>query len=451
MNKDYILNNPDDFSAEELFDFISQDIITLDQLKESGNLDASRRKSIVAIQTKSEKEQDAAWEEVRHGNESILSDYITKYPSGKYVLEAKQRIDTLERQRANALAEKQSLLDKIRRNPNIYDPNKVINYLEKGILTNSDLINCSIPQSAIDNLGNVQPPNLQIGITPTSIPSGYTEVYFWGGTGSGKTCALGAILQMAEQKGYLNLATGPGYLYANQLKNIFSDDGVANDYLPAASPVETTQYLPFTLKRPKEKHSRSVSLIELSGEIFKCFFHKNAGQELPTQSHVNTFNSLNTFLNSNNRKIHFFFIDYNRDNKPDGNGLRQSDYLSAASTYFKNNQVFGKTTDAIYVVLTKSDLLSDDEGNTISQDKRVENAIKHLNQSNYSAFINTLKDICKKYSINSGKLTVEPFSLGKVYFQQICDFDGSAAASIVEILMDRISESKKSLLDIFNN
>ena len=64
--------------------------------------------------------------------------------------------------------------------------------------------------------------------------------------------------------------------------------------------------------------------------------------------------------------------------------------------------------------------------------------------------INTLKDICKKESINAGVLTVEPFSLGKVYFQQICDFDGSSASAIVEILMDRVPACRTSILDVFN-
>jgi hypothetical protein len=77
---------------------------------------------------------------------------------------------------------------------------------------------------------------------------------------------------MAEQKVILNLATGPGYLYANQLKIYFSDDGVANDYLPAASPVETTQYLPFTLKRPKEKTQHVPSQLNLVVNTFKCVF-----------------------------------------------------------------------------------------------------------------------------------------------------------------------------------
>ncbi len=148
--------------------------------------------------------------------------------------------------------------------------------------------------------------------------------------------------------------------------------------------------------------------------------------------------------------MHFFFIDYDRENKPDDNGMKQSDYLASASTYFKNNAVFGTTTDAIYVVLTKSDLMLDDSGNPISNDRKIEYAKNHLNGHNYLSFVNTLKDNCKKYSINGGKLTVEPFSLGKVYFRDICDFDGTSAANIVEILMERIAGTKKSILDIFN-
>jgi hypothetical protein len=398
-----------------------------------------------------EKADDDAWETIRYGNEITLIDWVNNNPNNRHLQDAKNRVNFLQDERVKILSQKQGIIDNIRRNPNTYSPNEIKGFLRNSTFTEQDLHDCGIPQGAIDNLDKIQAPNLHLGYTPTSIPDGYTEVYFWGGTGSGKTCALGAILHMAEQKGYLNIATGPGYLYANQLKNIFSDDGTANDFLPAPSPVETTQYLPFTLKNPTERQSRSVSLIELSGEIFKCFFYKNGGQGFPTQSHENTFNSLNTFLKSNNRKVHFFFIDYDRENRPDKDSLKQSDYLAAASTYFGNNKVFGNTTDAIYVVLTKSDLLLDENGNSVPKNKRVDYAKHHLNDNNYKAFINTLKDNCKKHSINGGKLTVEPFSLGKVYFKEICDFDGSAASNIVEILMERIPGTRKSILGEFLN
>lgn len=448
MEKNKILANVASLTAEQLFDEIKAGNVTRGELMNTGNLDDTKRRKIDSLQLQLDSIDNEDWERAKYGNEFALSDYITKHPAGKYVAEAKQKIDFLERQRANANAQKQTILNNIQRNPNSYPPAKIIEFLQNGICE-SDLLNCNIPQAAIDNLHNIVTPKLELGQTPNSIPPGFTEVYFWGATGSGKTCALGAVLQMAQQKGYLNIATGPGYRYAHQLKGIFSDDSIANDYLPGPTPLENTQYLPFTLKRPNERGTRSVSLIELSGEIFKCFFDKNEGRELQS-SHIDTFESLNSFLKNNNRKIHFFFVDYNRENRPDSNMLTQSDYLSAASTYFRNNKIFGKSTDAIYVVLTKSDLLRDETGKSISYEKRVEYAKKYLNENNYKSFINTLKDICKKESINAGVLTVEPFSLGKVYFQQICDFDGQSASAIVDILMERITPYRRSILDVFN-
>ena len=462
MEKKDFLNNIEDLSAQQLADGIIQGIVTLEELRATNNLDNTKRKAVVkiiaekeneiiAVQTQKDKEEDDAWEKAKYGNENSFRDYIANFPTGKYVREAKDRIDDLESRRRNQRAQRQNILDKIKQNPNSYSPTEILEYLENGTITIDELINyCEVPQSAINNLDKIKTPFLQLGETPSSIPDGYTEVYFWGGPGSGKTCALGAVLQMAEKKGYLNIATGPGYNYANQLKNIFSHNSEADDFLPAPSPVETTQYLPFSLKRVNEGVVRSVSLIELSGEIFKCFFYKNAELQLPTQSHEDTFNSLNNFLKSDNRKIHFFFIDYNKENRPDEDGKTQGDYLSAASTYFENNNVFNKSTDAIYIVLTKSDLMLDQNGNAINEYNERLNLAKDYLMSNYLAFINTIKNSCKKYSINGGKLEVEPFSLGKVYFKQICDFEGTAAEKIVEILLERIHGTRRSIFDILN-
>ncbi|MDR1937442.1 MAG: hypothetical protein LBQ73_02945 [Tannerellaceae bacterium] len=444
MDKDQILGNVDSLTAENLFGFISEGKVTLDELRKTDNLDPIKLQAILKLQkNECDQKDDDAWKLARYADEAALNDYISKYPAGRHVQEAKDNIESLKQ-----TGNKQKILDKIKRNPNSYSPDQIQSFLKNKTITESELKDCNIPQSAIDNLSKVKSPTLNLGKTPDSIPDGYTEVYFWGGTGSGKTCALGAVLHMAEKKRYLNIAEGRGNLYAIQLKNIFNADGNANDFLPAPSPVDTTQYLPFTLKYPEEKVSRSVSLIELSGEIFKCFLYQNSEQPFPTESHEKTFNSLNTFLESNNYKIHFFFIDYDRENSPDAQGIKPSDYLAAAATYFKNNAVFEKNTVAIYVILTKSDLLIDENDKPVTgYDKRVKYSKKYLENQNYESFINALKDNCKKYSINNGKLTIEPFSLGKVYFKVICDFDGSAAEKIIEILMKRIVGTKKNILD----
>ena len=451
MDKQYILGHVEDLSAEDLAKSINQGIVTLDEIRKTERLDGSKRNAISKLIKAAEQADDNAWETVRGADEPTLRDWIINNPGNKHIQDAKNRINYLQEERNRINNQRQGILDNIRRNPNKYTADKIRDFLKNGIIQEQELRDyCNVPQSAIENLNSIKAPPLDLGATPDSIPEGFTEVYFWGYTGSGKSCALGAILHMAEIRGYLNLTKGPGNKYAINLKNIFTDDGKANDFLPAPTPLESTQYLPFTLKRPNESRSRSVSLIELSGEVFRCFSNIMSNEQFPTKSHENTFNSLNTFLKSNNRKIHFFFIDFDRENKPDDNGIKQSDYLAAASNYFKSNAVFDNSTDAIYVVLTKSDLMRDDEGNPVKREEWMGYAKKHLNGHNYLAFINTLKDICRKYSINGGRLTVEPFSLGRVYFGGICDFDGTSAERIVEILMNRISGTRKSILDVLN-
>jgi hypothetical protein len=443
MDKSFILSHVEDFTAQQMFEFICQGIVTLEELKNTGNLDASMRKEIMKLQIARDKEDDNAWFSMRY-TEQGCRDYLEQYPTGKHVEEAQQQIDYLEQQRMAGERDREDILRKIRQDSNAFPPGMIRQYLNEGILERNDLINCGIPDAIINRLNdNVVPPILQLGDTPDSIPLGYTEVYFWGIPGSGKTCALSAVLSTAEKMGYLEIAQGPGYNYTVLLKNIFSHK---ISLLPAASPVDTTQYLPFTLKKPDEKYARSVSLIELSGEIFQCFLHKNANISLPTQQHEDTFDTLIRFLNGGNRKIHFFFVDYDKENNPDANGYTQSDYLNAAATFFndKKNNLFSKTTDAMYVVLAKSDLME------CGKHERVEQVSQYLQNNNFATFVNSLRNRCRENSINAKRILGTPFALGRVYFQHFCMFDDETSRNIIDILMRRIEPKKESILDFFN-
>ena len=287
---------------------------------------------------------------------------------------------------------------------------------------------------------------MKLGKTPESIPEGFTEVYLWGIPGSGKTCALSAILGTAERMGLLALGSGEGRGYAMKLKNIFDVDEDSNyAILPPPTPLEKTQYLPFTLRKKNESDARSVSLIELSGEIFKCFTflanNSDSDQQLPSQIE-DTFNTLTNYLQSKNRKIHFFFIDYDKGNKVDEDGIRQSDYLDAARLYFEENHIFDRTTDAIYIVLTKSDLLRCLPENLL-------NETRNYMTNRFDSFINTMRNICQR-NVAGGQLYFEPFSIGEVFYKGICKFDESASKRIIEILMNRIQPAKKNLLEFLN-
>lgn len=445
MDKDSILDNVEDFSADQLCDFIKQGIVTLDELRGTGNLDASKRKTIQACLNKDIKEEEEFWSNVQYQHtESAYNDYLTKHPNGQYNTAARKVLNHLEQERIEENREKNRILSAIEKNPNAYPPGMIRRYLNDGSLSRTSLLDIGIPDDIIDRLNNHDlPPEWELGKTPSSIPDGYTEVYFWGIRGSGKTTALSAVLSTADKMGVLEIAQGPGYNYMLQLQNLFDGD-IAT--LPSGTNTDVTQYLPFTLKKPNEKNYRSVSLIELSGEIFQCFLYKNANKPLPTIQHEETFNSLLRFLQGNNRKLHFFFIDYDKGNNKDQDGYTQANYLNAAATFFNNPEynIFGQTTDAIYVVTTKSDLMP---GN---KESRIEQVNKYLSENNFTSFVNALKAKCATHSINNGRLLATPFSLGKVYFTEICDFDDVTSRNIIDILMRRIPMSKKSILDIFN-
>ena len=442
MDRDYILNHIEDCAAEQLFEFINQGNITLDDLKNTGNLDATKRTAIVRLQNACNQKDDNAWENARH-TEQDCRDYLSNYPSGRHATEAQQEINKFEQQRNQENANRNRIVERVRSNPNSFTPGMLCQYLKDETITTDDLSSAGIPDEIINRLNNVASPQLQLGNTPQSIPDGYTEVYFWGIPGSGKTCALAAVLSTAEKMGYLEIAQGPGYDYMVRLKNIFSN---RISFLPAASPVDTTQYLPFALKKPDEKFSRSVSLIELSGEIFQCFLLKNANRPLPSLQHDETFDSLIRFLTGDNRKIHFFFVDYDVENNPDADGYTQADYLNAAATFFNDRRqnLFSSTTDAIYIALTKSDLMPCEKSERVNQLK------EYLQDNNFAAFVNSLRAKCSENSINAKRILGTPFALGKVYFQQMCVFDDDTSKNIIDILMRRIEPKKQSILDVFN-
>lgn len=439
MNKEDILNRIGNYNAQQLFEFIDQGIVSLDELRTTGDLDASTRRAITSLQNENKIVEDEAWEASKNTEEGCKT-YLEKFPAGRYVEIARQQINTYESIRQQELAKKDEVLRKLRNNLNSFSSEEVQRFLKNGTISRIELVNAGIPEGVIERLNNIILPELKMGKTPKSIPDGYTEVYFWGIPGSGKTCVLSAVLSTANREGYLEIAQGPGYDYTTRLKNIFAN---STSILPPPSPADSTQYLPFVLRKENDD-PRSVSLIELSGEIFQCFYDKNAGKDLPTPQHEETLDSLLRFLDGDNRKLHFFFIDYEKKNNLDVGGLTQADYLEAAATYFQDNNIFSKSTDAIYIVVTKSDLMSS-TGNV-----KVNDINDYLQNENFTSFINSLKARCKENSINSGKILGTHFSLGQVYFDQICDFNPETSKNIIDILIRRIAPNKKSILDVLN-
>lgn len=377
---------------------------------------------------KEDQREDLFWRECSGSNDiSKISDYLSKCDQnlfkGKYRSTAQNLIVTIIQGQQNQ--KKQQYLNKLKENPNAYS----IEQLRAFGINDEDLISVGIPQDIVNILDHpgIQ---LQIGDTPGSIPSGVTEVYFWGNVGSGKTCALASILSYAQKKGLMNPQEGEGRLYMSQLSNMFNNS-VAT--LPPGTKVETTQYLPFWLLDNQNK-PHPIALIEISGEIFSCFSKIINGQPLPSDAHERTYKTLLNFLSSTeNPKLHFFVVDISKTGIINELGLTQQNLLQDCASYFNTNKIFNTKTAGISIVTTKSDLLSPDEK------ERLGLAKDHLNEY-YRSFVNSLKAMAKDLRLITDGIQVIPFTLGEVYLKEKCKYDPKMAKHIVSILQDNTNK-----------
>lgn len=476
MEKEYIMSHVDDLKAEQLVDFINKGIVTLDELRNTGDLDASKARQILAIINKVAQEHAISWNNAIQTNTITgFENYLNDYPNGVNVSEAKNKIAILREDQewsaakqnntksayekyiqnypnGNYISEANSkihqivnaekIVSDICENPNKYAATQIRQYLSNGLLTRDQLEKKNIPSDVIDKLLTTSyQPSYEIGATPTEIPNGFTEVYFWGLSSSGKTTALAGIFSTAYEKGWIQLAKSNGFKYMSQLQTVFNDKIAV---LPRGNQLDETQYLPFELRFDGEKNSRSISLIELSGETVECFYYKMKNEALPTEMHEKSFDLLDKFLKSKNRKIHFFFVDYESQNQADGKGVTQSQYLDAAAGYFSlpENNYFENSTDSIYIVLTKSDLMPGDVKTEIIK--------SYLEKNRYKTLVNSLKSKCQKHHINNGKLLATHYTLGEVYFKNYCVFNNETSLNLIDILKRRVSKSQNSILNAFN-
>lgn len=364
-----------------------------------------------------------------------LERYIKIFPEGNYVNKAKERI--------NEFLLRREKIDKIIKDINGYTPSEILGRDGGGSvkLSDEDLNDlCNEIGIEASIVKNYKSPILKFDDVPekeSDIPSDFTDVFFWGIPSSGKTCALAAILNTMKNEYTVKspeIKRKLGTKYRDSLTNIFKTKYNEIGYLPeVGTSIDNTQYMPFLLTERGENKMRKISFFELSGELFKYFYEVSNYSKLDLDADKrelinSSFATLELLLKSNNQKIHFFFIDYNQETKHsvDEVGLTQSNYLEAAKSYFEDNdKILQKKTDAIYVVITKSDELTNNKN---------DNPEKFL-KDNFGSFIDVLEHQCKDNSI---KFKIKLFSIGKVFFKRICKIDRSYSREIIEDLLEKI-------------
>ena len=322
------------------------------------------------------------------------------------------------------------LLELIRQDHNLLSSAACNDIISRGILNRNDLSKCGIDNGFINKmLTNARSQNFEPARPLQTIAEPCTEVYFWSIPFSGKTCALGAILSAAKNglaaRSMIPDNSCQGFGYMNRLSTIFSPGRICR--LPGGTPVTSTYEMRFDLEDQEHK-IHHVACIDLAGELFTCMFMKDAGEQMreDQKQALETLHNILLENRSNNRKIHFFVIEYGAE-KRIYNGLPQAEYLNSAAAHLNSIGLFDSNTDAIYVLISKVD-------NASYEGSLEEHLLKYMTK-NYLGFYNNLLLICKEHGINKGRVKIVPFSIGNVCFKDYCQFDATSATKMVDLLV----------------
>lgn len=320
-------------------------------------------------------------------------------------------------------------------NHNLIDPETARSLLNEGFISEDDLLECDIDSQYIDLLFEEEPIDPADGSDFRAIETiapGATEVFFWGMPASGKSCALGAVMSIANNNGSDIMKQHPcqGGDYMSRLSQVFGSEGTYT-FLPAGTAIQNTYEMRFSIIRDQKEHP--LALIDLSGELFRCLYKQYTNIVL-NEDEKAAFSILNNILvehASANRKIHFFVIEYGAESQM-VDGLKQDKYLQRAADYLDRLGVFDEYTDAIYIILTKADKA----GEFDSREREIEHFQNYMSK-NYNGFYWALQDMCEKHSINGGILEFVPFSIGDVCMRRLCHFDSTSAREILDYIVER--------------
>lgn len=334
----------------------------------------------------------------------------------------------------------EELLNTVKDDNNFLSSKNIKDLIDKGYIEWNDLKSIGINEKFINYIKRNDRQKIEFGYRPLSkIEKESTEIYFWGIPSSGKSCALGAIMSVANNG---SVATSmelnndcQGYGYMIRLSGLFKANNEVG-VLPPGTPTTSTYEMGFDLKDEKLVHP--ITCIDLAGELVRCMYKSDAGETL-TVDEVNTLETLKQILVDNrtgNRKIHFFVLEYGGENRL-YEGLSQQTYLQGAMQYIKRTKIFEKDTDAIYLMITKVD-------KTGRKGQELRDFLTKYIDENYKGFYQTLVSLSKQYEINGGVVERIPFSLGKVCFQDFCLFEEAPAANVVKKILDRSKGFKTS-------
>lgn len=472
MNKEetyklYLRNYPEQDSGNHVMEVKE----LLDSLKHATPVEEELPPPLIAIPDQEEEElppiiSEDPWDKVDKNDIEALEEFRESYPDHDKFLEAGMLVNKLYAAKnkprgkewlksrlnqsavknhdtiiINAIQNKQINLKEIeellKKDNNFINRNVVSSLVEKGIITERNLINAGIDQDFIDVISNnyfnlienqVDTEEME---NPSAIPEGRQEIYFWGIPASGKTCAMGAFLSAASS-GEIADSLIPvlneesnGQEYLSQLSNTFQPGKISE--LPPGTNVDFVSEMSFDLIDKKKKR-HPITLIDLPGEILNTMRLKNENKDASLSSEqIKGYEGMLKLLvneKSKNSKIHIFVVEYGGHDRS-YKGKTQAELLKHAMIHIEKKNVFSKS-DSVYILMTKAD-------NAFKEDGNIYEILENYLFDNYKEFYNGLKYVTKGKINQIGFI---PFTIGEVCFKNLCRFNSEFANDFVNLLLE---------------
>lgn len=428
------------------------------------------RDSIEELENKADEEEgNAIWNTINKQSIEELQAFVDNHSKSDYVTDAKNKLKELRKEKYLGVGIK-ALSKQIKhiRTQRIADPekaiyDKIVDFINTGKITTDDILKAlsedhNFISSSVANL--LYNNGIVVDFSETGIDDDFitemmsevkpqkfdkprpiskitkspcTEVYFWGIPSSGKSCALGAILSVANTgrvaKSMQRDNNCQGYGYMNRLAKLFKTNG-AIGRLPEGTAITSTYEMGFDLE-DENKFIHPITCIDLAGELVRCMYKHDANETLTDEQRevLKTLTNVMVDNRTDNRKIHFFVIEYGAEDR-EYEGLPQDTYLEGAVAYIQRTGIFKKDTDALYIMVTKVDKAK-------VHGQELQSKLRSYISENYQGFYNGLERICRENEINGKKLEILPFTLGTVCFQNYCKLKVNTAENVVKVLLKR--------------
>lgn len=375
---------------------------------------------------------------------------------GKYVSRAKERIRQLKKKPVGPLTPEQRLFEELKKDRNKYNPKEIQEKVKDHITEWDHLVDEGIfDEDECQAIKDYKKPyELDFPAAPEKLSDETTEVYFWGTRGTGKTCAMGAVLSAANTiEGNLTTRPCSGKHYADALSNMLKAGTIA--LLPNSNPTDpSVSEMLCSFRKEIEKKTllgktrkineeHGVSIVDVAGEVFVSMYLKSTGKQLK-EIDEKLLNIIEKFLKTGKKdKIHFFVIEYG-----DGAGAKevrtdrivppptQDQTLSNGLQYLSDNHILGNSV-SINVLVTKCDLMS------IPENQTRKSAVAEYVKKEYKSFWKQLTAACEDnnihnhYNSKSFEPEIIPFSIGEVFTRSLCRFDDADTKKVMDVFLEK--------------